>query len=262
MAKYSLQDIRQSHTQKKQFDSQFPFSAWVVRPLSFYSAWMLLQITESPSRIAFAGLVIGMAGCFFLTQIAEWTIWPGLILLLLYDLLDATDGNVARVTGNVSYYGKFLDGAIGNLIEGTYALWMGVGMYRLYQDQAWIGWPGPAGYALGMLVAGATITWTTMYSSLVRDAYYGHYEAAQRLSAPGQKKDALRQEIETSTFSRSPWYLLHLNASSFDIQLLVLLICSVARRVDLFLLGYAAYFVLQAFGYLAFYVRRAQRNLI
>ena len=34
--------------------------------------------------------------------------------------MDAVDGNIARTTRNVTYYGKFLDGLLGEIIEGSY----------------------------------------------------------------------------------------------------------------------------------------------
>ena len=55
MAIYSLAQIRNSLGQKKDWEKQYPLSTWIVRPVSFCLAYLVLRVTQSPSKIALVG---------------------------------------------------------------------------------------------------------------------------------------------------------------------------------------------------------------
>ncbi len=260
MAGYSLKQIRQSHTQKKEYDRQFPLSYFVVRPASFYSSYLILKITDSPSRVAYLGLLIGLTGCAFLVLLPEFTVWPGLLLLLVFILLDASDGNIARVTGNVTYYGRFLDGVVGGLVDGLFWFGLGLGLYRTSEGSPVLEYLGCESDCAGVffLIAGASITLARLYGDQVAGSYYMHsLEHTNRKNL----QTTLTEPIRTSKY-RSWWsYLLFLNVGSFDLQLLVLLLCSILMRLDLFLIFYTVFYLGRWIFLTIFYLYRAQRTL-
>ncbi|MDA2929415.1 CDP-alcohol phosphatidyltransferase family protein [Acidobacteria bacterium AH-259-O06] len=260
MAAYSLSQIKQAHAQKKEYDRQFPLSYFLVRPASFYFSYLILKITESPSRIAYVGLVIGLAGSFFLVLLPEFTVWPGLLLLIIYDLLDASDGNIARVTGNVTRYGKFLDGVVGEIVEGLCWFGLGLGLYRSSGDFPLLQYVGLNEDSVGfvLLLAGLTITVATLYSGQVMSSYYTHYSEHQK----GQNvQSTLTEPVKTSKYRRRWSYLLFVNVSSFDFQLLMFLLCSVFTLLDFFLILYAVFYLCQWIVFTTFYLYRARRTL-
>ena len=254
---YTLSNIVDAHAQKRNFEKQFPLSRFVVRPLSFLSAYLLLKITRSPSRVAVVGLLVGLAGCLSFVMLGEWTPWPGVALLLLYDLLDASDGVVARTTGNVTYYGRFLDGVIGEIVEGVYCVSLGTGLYRAGEEAARITILGGQTEArIVMLAAGAAIMCGRLYSSHVAGSYYHYLEKR----APAAE-ESVTQEIETSRYRHNWGYLTYVNVASFDVQLVVLLLCAVLGALDLHLYLYALCYLLQSVLYTFFYVSRARTTL-
>lgn len=264
-AKYSLADIRRTYTQKKEFEKQFPLSYFFFRPISFYLAWLLLKITRSPSHVAFFGLGVGMAGCLSLLRIPEWSPWPGLLLLFLYDLLDAADGNIARVTGNVTYYGKFLDGVIGEVVEGAYCFFLGAGLYRADGTLALGGLaPGGGEYArVVVLLAGMAAMGGRLFSGQVAGSYHEYLERQERKRSGGDRTvgDNLTEAVGSSRYRSRWWYLVNINLSSFDFQMLALVAFVTLGLTEAHVLFYGFFYLVQSILFVAFYLHRARTTL-
>ncbi|MGD9015129.1 MAG: CDP-alcohol phosphatidyltransferase family protein [Candidatus Omnitrophota bacterium] len=260
MARYSISQIKHAYIQKKDWEKQFPVSYYLFRPISFYVTYLVLLITKSPSVIAWFGLFIGLLGCFSFLFISNLTIWPGILLLLIFALLDAVDGNIARVTKKVTHYGKYLDGIIGIIIEGGYCFWLGLG---LYFNPASLGiynvinlWRnGP----ILNLLAGVMIMAGILYSRIFEGDYYNHLIQKQRET--GAFQGALTQNIRSSTYRRHWWYLLFVNLHAFNLQLILLALCAALGAVDIFLFVLAAYYFVRLLTTMLFYTYRAQENL-
>ena len=54
-------------------------------------------------------------------------------------VLDCVDGNLARIQGNATYYGKFLDGAVDFVFPIGAALCAGAGAWLQYEEPVWFG---------------------------------------------------------------------------------------------------------------------------
>ena len=255
---YSFSEVLQAHHPKRNYERQYPLARFVLRPLSFVCGYLLLRVTRSPALVAVAGLVFGLAGCFALASLPGGSVWPGLMLLLVFDVLDACDGVVARTTGNVTYYGRFLDGLIGEVVE-IYFIALGIGLYRA----------GPAAAALTatgggeeiralMLLCGAGCVCCRLYSDHVASSYY-HY--LEKVNPPGPPQGVV-SEVQTSRYRHNAVYLAYLNIVSFDFRLLVLALCALAGTLDLYLFGYAAIYGIEAVLFTVFYLVRGRRRLI
>ncbi|MBI4456219.1 MAG: CDP-alcohol phosphatidyltransferase family protein [Acidobacteria bacterium] len=257
---FSVADIKGAHSQKKDFDRQFPLSYFVVRQLSFYLSHLLLKITHSPSRVAYWGLLIGVVGCLLLVFIPELTPWPGLGLLVAYVLFDAADGNIARVTDNVTSYGRFLDALIGDIVEGSYFFWIGLGLYRESHDLLLIRYldTGEASGAFLVAVAGAVSSFGRLYSHIMRGYYFYYSRQHTQIQA---FEDNVAQAEEDSKYRKSWWYLIYLNLGSIDLQLLFFGVCAGVGILDVFLIFYAVYYFVQSVLFMVFYVYKAQRTL-
>lgn len=261
MLNYSLRQIRDSHFPKRDYDKQFPVSFFVVRPLSFYTTYLLLRVTHSPSRVAYFGLAIGLVACGAFLVIPELSLWPGLLILVLYILFDASDGNIARVTNNVTYYGRFLDGVVGEIIDGGYFFWLGLGMYRKPGDFVFLDSTGggPLSSNFTLFLAGVIITWARLYGNRIMVTYYTYY--ARKHGDSQQEEGEIKHATQTSGYRSFWWYLLFVNVGSIDLQMVFLAVCGIFHVVELFLLFYAAYYLFQAILFTGFYLYRAQRVL-
>jgi phosphatidylglycerophosphate synthase len=92
---------------------------WVVR--------LLYPTSITPNQITFLSLVFGLASAgFYVSGIPDALVW-GAIFLYGKVFLDNVDGNLARVRGTTSRFGRFLDSLVDFLV--TVLVYIAVTMY-------------------------------------------------------------------------------------------------------------------------------------
>jgi len=122
----NLNDIRASYAgEKMQEGKKDPWAHYVARPLSFYISLWCVKMGVKANGVTFVSLGFGLAGCSFLVY--GWHI-VGAVLINICGLLDYADGNIARATGNVTEYGKRIDGASYLIITSLLFTCVGIGI--------------------------------------------------------------------------------------------------------------------------------------
>jgi phosphatidylglycerophosphate synthase len=92
---------------------------WVVR--------LLYPTSVTPNQITFLSLVFGLASAvFYVSEIPDALVW-GALFLYGKVFLDNVDGNLARVRGTTSRFGRFLDSLADFLV--TVLVYIAVTMY-------------------------------------------------------------------------------------------------------------------------------------
>lgn len=102
----TLRELRR----KSQIIPQEPdVSSRLIRQVSIYLTWLLVQTPITANQVTFLFLIIGLGGAVLL-GLGEyhWTI-IGVLFLQFHVLLDYSDGEVARYRGTTSRLGHFLD---------------------------------------------------------------------------------------------------------------------------------------------------------
>jgi hypothetical protein len=89
-------------------DIEEPFDVYVHRPVGAVAATIARRCGMTPNQVTVLGGLAGMAGgaCFFDARFAYF----GIALLVAHGFLDSADGQLARMTGRASSFGRFLDG--------------------------------------------------------------------------------------------------------------------------------------------------------
>lgn len=260
MGKYSLQQIKSAYTQKKEWESQYPITYFLIRPISFYITYLVLSVTNSPTKVVWCGFVIGLGGCTSLLFLSTVTIWPGFFLLVIFSTLDAVDGNIARVTKNVTYYGKYLDGMVGNIIEGSYFLCLGLGLSQAPGDLYFLNSLFAIGQTNSIIIILASIIISGRLFSLIIERSYDNL-IIQKQKDEGIFKETLQATVTTSSFRKNIWFLIYINLNTLNIQLIILSLCAVLNIIDLFLVFFTIYYVTRFFATLIFFTYRAQDRL-
>lgn len=93
----------------------------IVRPFTYYWAVGFAKLGIHPNTVTIASMVIGAASAFFFAHgcwyyEGKWGIFYNLtafLLLFVADILDNTDGQLARMTNKKSALGRILDGLAG-----------------------------------------------------------------------------------------------------------------------------------------------------
>ncbi|MBR0037817.1 MAG: CDP-alcohol phosphatidyltransferase family protein [Bacteroidales bacterium] len=96
-------------------DTEEPIDLWFYRPLGFRLAQLGEKLHWTPNFISVVSIFLGI-GCGLLCYPSDWR-WNllGIGLLIMADICDSADGQLARLTGQYSRLGRILDGASGDI---------------------------------------------------------------------------------------------------------------------------------------------------
>ena len=93
----------------------------VIRPACYYLSLFFAKFDIHPNTVTILSMIVGAASCvFFASGCLYYEGTTGLVMnlvaiamLMVADLLDCTDGQLARMTGKKSRLGRILDGMAG-----------------------------------------------------------------------------------------------------------------------------------------------------
>jgi len=105
----SLKDILQAQGAYKSYESEGFLDIWLYRPAGALLALAGARLGLTPNMLTVASLLTGVGGSAMLFPDA-W-MWHGVALIVLGGIFDASDGQLARMTGSASLFGRILDGA-------------------------------------------------------------------------------------------------------------------------------------------------------
>lgn len=98
----------------KSKDTEEFLDLWFYRPLGFHCALFFRNRGVHPNVITIVSIFLGIAaGVCFYQENLRWNIL-GILLLMWANLYDSTDGQLARITGQKTRWGRILDGFAGD----------------------------------------------------------------------------------------------------------------------------------------------------
>ena len=98
----------------KSMDTEEFLDLWFYRPLGFRCALFFRKYGIHPNVITIISIFLGVgAGVCFAQESLRWNIL-GILLLIWANLYDSTDGQLARITGQKTRWGRILDGFAGD----------------------------------------------------------------------------------------------------------------------------------------------------
>ncbi len=94
----------------KSLDTEEPFDKVFTKPLGYLFTRFFIHIKWTPNMVTILSMFIGVAGgIMFYPDSFAWNL-TGVLLVILANILDSTDGQMARLTGQKSALGRILDG--------------------------------------------------------------------------------------------------------------------------------------------------------
>ncbi len=104
----------------KLIDVEEKFDLAFSRFFGLYFAKIGKFLNLTPTHISLLSLIIGVAGGLMLFYQNQWiiTLWAS-VLITLAGVLDSADGQLARMTGQSTELGRFIDGFIDNAVFMT-----------------------------------------------------------------------------------------------------------------------------------------------
>ncbi len=103
-----------SSTFKSAYTEEF-FDTIFYRPIGYGIALVCRALGCTPNSVTIFSILVGMAAGHLFYYQSLWLNLTGVLLLIFADALDSADGQLARMTGQKSRYGRILDGFSENL---------------------------------------------------------------------------------------------------------------------------------------------------
>ena len=192
----------------------------VIRPFCYYCALAFAKFDIHPNTVTIWSMIIGAgATVFFATGCFYYSGWWGLgmnliaiFLLMVADILDCTDGQLARMTGKKSRLGRILDGMAG--FVWFVPIYHGM-IYRFYvHHEIEFAWLGIADTPQNVLIATAVVYVLGVISGFVgisgQQRLADYYIQVHLFFLKGEKGSELdnsqrQQELYNQMDSNTPW---------------------------------------------------------
>lgn len=144
--------LAKRHATFKPTDVEEPIDAWLNRPIASLLVKLLAPLPISANQVTLLSGAVGVvAGVVIGTAPLDgyWQMLLGAALVFLSILLDCSDGQLARLRGESSMFGRMLDGLVD--VVPTAAVFMGLAWFMFKGGESWVvinvvGWA--AGYSL------------------------------------------------------------------------------------------------------------------
>src|SRR2546422_8527996 len=133
------------------------------RPIGIRIARALQRTGISADQVTLWSLAIGLVAGHLFAYRDRWTNAIGFVLFIVSDIFDSADGQLARLRGSSTRFGRALDGISDNLRFVNLYFHL---MYRLIHGGVW--WPGAA---LLVACAGLAHTYQSAAVDFIRNAF-------------------------------------------------------------------------------------------
>jgi len=119
-------------------DVEETLDLWFYRPMGFRVALLGRRLGWTPNQITVASIVLGI-GCGLLCYPTDWRLnLIGMGLLVLADIGDSADGQLARLTQQYSQLGRILDGVAGDVWFITIYVCLALRLTPEWGSWAWL----------------------------------------------------------------------------------------------------------------------------
>lgn len=112
--------MEQAENKKGPFWKDILIEDWLdinfYHPLGYYIAVFFNKLNFSPNAVSFISMIFGVTGGFLIYFSIPVT---GSLLIIFASVLDSSDGQLARMSGKSSVYGRIIDGLVGYFIFGS-----------------------------------------------------------------------------------------------------------------------------------------------
>lgn len=128
----------------KAFEIEEPADIYFFRPLGFLVARCAAAFGVTPTQLTSFSMLIGIAGGLLLCDPRLGL--PGFALLVIHSVFDSADGQLARMTSQVTEFGRVLDGVAGYVTHA--AIYISIVAGSVHRGNATIiGWAALAAIA-------------------------------------------------------------------------------------------------------------------
>ena len=99
----------------KSEDTEEWLDVWFTRPIGLFFALIWKRLGVHPNVITILSIFLGIGAAVMFYHTDLWHNLMGIVLLMLANFCDSTDGQLARMTGQKTLVGRVLDGFAGDV---------------------------------------------------------------------------------------------------------------------------------------------------
>lgn len=258
----TLEEIRAAHRWKREYERYLPLSRYIFRPLGFRLTWLAVRLGATSEAVSWLSAAVGLLGLVGLVDEREAAVQAGMVLLMLFNLLDCVDGSIARAMRTENPYGRFLDSVCGGVVD--LGFWAAVGVLAFRHPVLLSGLPGGPLFWLG--VGGATCLMAALLGCVERayaELLQREWEARESCAESGRADTGGRVSVGTAAPPEPPGMAVLRNVGrNFRVretQYVLLVIGYATRTVDILLGSYLIYYCAHVLVSLAVYVSRGRK---
>lgn len=262
----TLNEIRETHAWKRDYERYLPLSRFLFRPLGFLLTWLAIRVGLTSEAVSWLSGFIGLIAYLCLISSYEHLLLVGIGLLCFFNLLDCVDGSIARTMKTENPYGRFLDSMMYWIDMGFWVL-IGIMAYR---------YPGllycfdPLGYGpIFWLAIGGTVSYffillgfvESTFDQYVRDEWDGT-NAKNNTNLRDKSEDEDREQVfhrKTPPFSVTR--VISHNLKVRETHYFLLVLAYWGKVVDILLIGYLFYYVANTIFLIVVYSMRGRKVL-
>ena len=111
------------------------FAVYFLSLLSYLVTPLFLVLNIHPNTVTFLNFVIAITSLILIFLINSSFFVLGIMLYFIFRVLDFCDGNVARLTNEASFYGRFLDSVLDIFYESFLILSIGFYCFKYHNSE-------------------------------------------------------------------------------------------------------------------------------
>jgi hypothetical protein len=162
------------------------FDLYFYRPLAFFFVKAIYRTSITPNQLTVVSMIIGViGGALYGAGTAGATLLAG-VLIILYDVLDCSDGQLARLKQNGTRIGRILDGFADYIVNIVIYLGIGIG-FASHADY-------PVAWWLLTIAAGISNTVHAMFVDFYRNRFLD--VVLERVNLFDEDLESFRREYE------------------------------------------------------------------
>lgn len=243
MSKYTYKYFRDNLPDwKKKKDSILV--RFFFRPISFWTASVAANLRIGANTISFISMFIAIIASILYLIGYAWTYIIGAVLILIWMILDCTDGNLARCVKKEPY-GEFADGASSYVLVNFLFAALGVAAYR----------------SNGMILDKGV--WVLLFLGV----FTGSSDSLSRLLYQKFENNGLRDNLKVKdkngSLQSEPSRIIKIHdriekeIGLNGLFLPFILLCSIIRWFDIFVIFYSCFYIISLFGTMLILCKRA-----
>jgi phosphatidylglycerophosphate synthase len=262
----TLNQIREAHSWKRDYEKYLPISRFFFRPLGFLLTWLAVRVQLTTESVSCLSAIFGIAGCLVLIA-GKVTLIPfGLALLILFNLLDCVDGSIARSMNTENPYGRFLDSICGAIVD--LAFWGVIGIMA-FRHKYLLSYPNPFdnGSFFWLAMGGTTcyLSFLIIYAEKTFDELLRLDWQQVQLEKKNNKSLPLSDQNGNKTVAslhepnvRQILRILNNNFRVRETHYFLLVLAFITNTVDIFLLLFFIYYTIYILLLIITYVKRGK----